>query len=143
MRTTCNSGMPGRCCVRQASGNGQLLHLTELEPNIQPTSSSIQETTCEASGRGGQINRVLSRIRRPLGLGRMAGLASVILFPSAIHLVAVPAWAGQAEEIVAETGLPDMTEAALPEAPEPQLPAASLEPRRKPCTAKSKTDATS
>jgi hypothetical protein len=78
-----------------------------------------------------------------MGLGRMAGLASVILFPSAIHLVAVPAWAGQAEEIVAETGLPDMTEAALPEAPEPQLPAASLEPRRKPCPAKSKTDATS
>ncbi len=73
----------------------------------------------------------------------MARLATVILLPSAFHLSAISAWAGQIENIVSEVAGTNVIEPALPEAPEPQLPASSQEPKRKPCPAKDKTAAPS
>jgi hypothetical protein len=67
-------------------------------------------------------------MRGPIRLGQVARLASVILVPSALWFILVPAWAGQATTITADLALPD--------SPVPQIPASSPV-HRPPCPPKS------
>ncbi len=70
---------------------------------------------------GGQIKNVPARMRTPMRLSLVARLAIVVLVPSALCLLVLPVCAGQSAIVAPDS--------ALPNAPEPQSPAASPLPK--------------